>query len=189
MTERNDSTQLYEDVEGRMSRPSLFTVCILEPCCEKTEPGYVPRSKPYYVRTPGWSDSCRHPKREWRKATLTTYETRAAAEEEYYGKAGSGWYTTDGWLFEGQMPPEGERFRIMPIVGTSTSHHEHGRPVEIPFPAIEMAREYAEEYHEYPDSGRRKQSLYNIVGDRDTVVRWSSYDVEVGTELTPGDWA
>ncbi|WP_405824189.1 hypothetical protein OG705_29085 [Streptomyces sp. NBC_00838] len=167
----------------------MFTVCILEPCCEKTEPGYEPIPKPYYVRTPSWSNSCNHPRREQHKATLTSYETRAAADEEYYGKAGSGRYTTDGWLFEGAMPPEGDRFRIMPIVGTLNTHYEYGRPVEIPFPSIEMARAYAEEWHEYPDGRRRKQILFNIIGDQDTRVRWSSYNIATGRELTPGDWA
>ncbi|MFJ5725828.1 hypothetical protein [Streptomyces sp. NPDC093149] len=167
----------------------MFTICILEPCCEKTEPGYTPRPKPVHIRTPGWSDSCNHPMRERRKATITTYEKREPAWEEYYGKAGSGWWTTDGWFFEGEIPPEGERFRIMPIVGSLNTHFEHGRPVEIPFPTIELAREYAEDYHEYPHGERDKQILYNIVGDQDTVVRWSSYTVPVGTELSPGDWA
>ncbi|MFF8283296.1 hypothetical protein ACF06W_11305 [Streptomyces albus] len=167
----------------------MFIVCVLEPCCEKTHPGYVPQPKPYYVRTPGWSDSCNHPRGERRKATLATYEDKAAAEEEYYAKAGGGWCTTDGWFFEGKMPPEGKRFRIMPIVGTLNTHYEHAEPVEIPFPTIQMAREYAGEYHEYPDGARRKHILFNIVGDKDTVVRWSAYNIEIGLELTPGTWA
>lgn len=166
----------------------VFTVCILEPCCEKSEPGYTPRPKPYCVRTPGWADSCNHLRSERRKATITTYKTREQAEVEYQGKA-RGWGSTDGWLYEGEMPPEGARFRIMPIKGTLTTHFWHGEPVEIPFPTIDLAREYAEEYHEYPDGGRHKQILYNIVGDRDTVVRWSSYTVKAGTELAAGDGA
>ncbi|MEW1548457.1 hypothetical protein [Streptomyces tsukubensis] len=166
----------------------VFTVCILEPCCEKSEPGYIPKPKPCYVRTPGWSDSCAHPRSERRKATITEYGTREEAEAEYQGKA-CGWGATDGWLYEGKMPPEGERFRIMPIQGTLTTHFWHGAPVEIPFPTIGLAREYAKEYHEYPDGGRHKQILYNIVGDQDTVVRWSSYTVKAGTELAAGDGA
>ncbi|MFE4335380.1 hypothetical protein ACFRQM_40045 [Streptomyces sp. NPDC056831] len=146
------------------------------------------RSRSTFAR-PGWSDSCNHPKRERRKATITTYEKREAAWEEYYGKAGGGWWTTDGWFFEGEIPSEGERFRIMPIVGSLNTHYEHGRPVEIPFPTIEIAREYAEVHHEYPDGGRRRQILFNIIGDQDTKVRWSSYTVPVGTKLLPGDWA
>ncbi|MGW0881360.1 hypothetical protein [Streptomyces sp. NPDC002671] len=138
------------------------------------------------MRTPGWSDSCNH--REHRKATLTTYETREEAEAEYNGKA-RGWYSTDGWLFDGELPPAGQRFRIMPIGGTLATHYFHGEPVEIPFPTVELAREYAEDWHEYPSGTRNKQILYNIVGDTDTVVRWSSYRVEPGVELTPGDYA
>ncbi|WP_274032613.1 hypothetical protein [Streptomyces sp. MMBL 11-1] len=167
----------------------MFTVCILEPCCEKTEPGYTPMPKPFYVRTPGWSDTCQHKRSERRKATFTVYDDRAMAEREYQGRAGGGWYTTDGYLFEGEMPPEGERFRIMPIRGNLTSGYFHCEPAEIPFPTIETAREYAEDYHEYPSGVRDKQILYNIVGDQDTVVRWSSYRVPVGRELTPGDYA
>ncbi|WP_424863043.1 hypothetical protein [Streptomyces sp. MMS24-I29] len=154
-----------------------------------TEPGYDPGPRPVWNRTPGgWPPNCRHPRSARRKATITTYEDKHAAEAWFNGRA-RGWYSTDGWLFEGGMPPEGERFRIMPIVGSLNTHYEHGRPVEIPFPAIELAREYAEDYHEYPHGGRDKQVLYNIVGDQDTVVRWSSYTVPVGTELSPGDWA
>ncbi|MGW3153770.1 hypothetical protein [Streptomyces sp. NPDC001089] len=167
-----------------------FTVCILQPCCAMTEPGYDPGPRPVWNRAVGgWPPRCGHPSRERRKATITRYEDRAAAEEEYYSKAGGGWYTTDGWIFEGEMPPEGQQFRIMPIVGSLNSHYEYGKPVEIPFPTIEMAQEYAEKHHEYPDGERRKQILYNIVGDQDTRVRWSSYNVEIGRELTSGDWA
>lgn len=121
-------------------------------------------------------------------ATITVYEERKAAEAEYFGKA-RGYHSTDEWIFEGEMPPEGEQFRIMPITGTLCTHHEHGKPVEIPFPTIELAREYAKEYHEYPHGEREMHILFNIVGDQDTRVRWSSYTVPVGTELTPGDWA
>ncbi|MFJ5739982.1 hypothetical protein [Streptomyces microflavus] len=166
----------------------VFTVCILKPCCEKTEPCYKPKPKPHHIRTPGWSDSCDHHRRERRKAMITTYKTREEANAEYQGKA-RGWGATDGWMYEGEMPPEGERFRIMPIKGTLTTHFWHGEPVEIAFPTIDLAREYAEEYHEYPDGNRHKQILYNIVGDQDTVVRWSSYEVRVGTELRADDWA
>ncbi|MFV0135554.1 hypothetical protein ACLGIH_20420 [Streptomyces sp. HMX87] len=123
-----------------------------------------------------------------RVATLTTYQDRAAAEAEYMGKA-RGWYSTDGYMFEGEMPPEGERFRILPIGGSLTTHYYHGEPVEIPFPTIEMAREYAEDWHEYPNAKRYQQILFNIVGDRDTRVRWSSYGVSVGTELEAGAYA
>ncbi|MFB7919518.1 hypothetical protein [Streptomyces sp. NPDC056061] len=123
-----------------------------------------------------------------RKATITTYEDERAAEAWFNGRA-RGRYSTDGWMFEGVMPPEGERFRIMPIVGSLNTHYEHAAPFEIPFPTIAMAREYAEDYHEYPHGGRSKQVLYNIVGDQDTIVRWSSYTVPVGTELSSGDWA
>lgn len=160
----------------------IFTVCILEPCCEKTEPGYTPSPKPYCVRTPGWSDLCNHLRRERRKATIATHTTREEAEAEHQDKAG-------GWTCAGEMPPEGERFRIMPVKGTLAACFWHGEPVEIPFPTIVLAREYAEEYHEYPDGERYKQVLYNIVGDQDTVVRWSSYAVKVGTELRAGYWA
>ncbi|WP_030570081.1 hypothetical protein [Streptomyces aureocirculatus] len=65
----------------------------------------------------------------------------------------------------------------------------HAAPFEIPFPTIEMAREYAEDWHEYPDGNRRKKILFNIVGDQDTIVRWSSYGVSIGHELAAGAYA
>ncbi|MGW1784923.1 hypothetical protein ACWCQQ_38335 [Streptomyces sp. NPDC002143] len=92
-------------------------------------------------------------------------------------------------MFEGVMPPAGERFRIMTTVGSLNTHLEHAAPFAIPFPTVEMAREYAEDWHEYPDALRRKEILFNIVGDQDTIVRWSSYGVSVGHELSAGAYA
>ncbi|NIY68093.1 hypothetical protein [Streptomyces malaysiensis] len=77
----------------------------------------------------------------------------------------------------------------MPIIGSLNTHFEHSSPFEIPFPTVKMARDYAENWHEYPDGHRRKEILYNIVGDQDTIVRWSSYTIPVGTELEAGEWA
>ncbi|WP_329271830.1 hypothetical protein [Streptomyces sp. NBC_01451] len=123
-------------------------------------------------------------------ATLTTHDTQSLAEAWFNGRA-RGWYSTDGWLFDGEMPSEGERFRIVPVGGSlaTARGYLHGAPVEIPFPTIEQAREYAEAYHEYPDGRRHRQVLFNIVGDQDTLVRWSSYGVGIGTELEAGAWA
>lgn len=163
-----------------------FTVCVLEPCCELTEPGYEPGPRPVWNRVPGgWPPRCPHPAP--RVPTLTTHATREAAEAEYAKTRG--WYSTDGWMVEGEIPPEGERFRVMPVVGTLATHYEHSRPRELPFPSIDLAREYAEEWHEWPDGNRHKEVLFNIVGDQDTRVRWSSYRVQIGAELEAGDWA
>lgn len=165
---------------------AVFTVCVLEPCCELTEPGYEPGPRPVGNRTPGgWPPRCTHAAR--RVATLTRHTDRDAAETEYAKT--KGWYSTDGWMFEGEMPPEGERFRIMPMDGTLNTHYEHRAPVDIPFPTIDMARDYAEDWHEWPDGERHKETLFNIVGDTDTRVRWSSYGVRVGAELEAGNYA
>lgn len=118
----------------------VFAVCVLEPCCEKTEPGFTPRPRSYYVRTPGWSDSCNHlrSERERYKATITTYKTPEEAEAEYQCKV-RGWGSTDGWLYEGES-----RRRVSgsgsPIKGTLTTHFWHREPVEIPFPTIDSRR-------------------------------------------------
>lgn len=120
----------------------MFTVMVLEPCCSKTAPGYVPGPKPYYVRTPGWSDTCDHPRDKRRVPVITRHADRESAEAEFAKT--KGWDGTGGWIFEGAMPPEGERHQCV---------------------------------------------LFNIVGDMDTRVRWSSYNGPVGTELTPGDGA
>lgn len=117
----------------------VFAVCVLEPCREKTEPGCTPRPKPYYARTPGWSDSCNHLRSERHKPTITTYKTSEEAAAEYQGKA-RGWGSTMDGCTRGEMPPEGERFRIMLIKGTLTTHFWHGEPVEIPFPTIDWRR-------------------------------------------------
>lgn len=165
---------------------SVFTVCVLEPCCELTEPGYEPGPRPVWNRTPGgWPPRCAHAAR--RVATLTRHTDRESADAEY-GKT-KGWYRLSGWLYEGEMPPAGERFRIMPVGGNLKTHHVHADPVDIPFPSIEIARDYAENWNEWPDGNSHKEILFNIVGDTDTRVRWSSYTVEAGTELTPGEWA
>lgn len=117
---------------------TVFAVCVLEPCCEKTEPGFTPRPRPYYVRTPGWSDSCNHLRSERYKATITTYKTPEEAEAEYQCSV-RGWGSTDGWLYEGES-----RRRVSgsgsPIKGTLTTHFWHGEPVEIPFPTIDSRR-------------------------------------------------
>lgn len=172
-----------QDLKGER----MFTVCILEPCCTLTEPGYDPGPRPVWNRSVnGWPPRCGHSAP--RVATLTTHENQGLAEAWFNGRA-RGWYSTDGWLFEGAMRPEGQRFRIMRIGGSLNTHFIHGDPYEIPFPTIEMAREYAEDWHEYPHGGRDKPILYNVVGDQDTQVRWSSYGVTVGTELGAGAWA
>ncbi|WP_434598192.1 hypothetical protein [Streptomyces sp. A5-4] len=172
-----------QDLKGER----MFTVCILEPCCTLTEPGCDPGPRPVWNRSVnGWPPRCGHPAP--RVATLTTHERQGLAEAWFNGRA-RGWYSTDGWLFEGAMPTEGQRLRIMPILGSLTTHFEHSAPFEISFPTIEMAREYAQDWHEYPDGERRKEILFNIVGDQDTIVRWSSYTVEVGTELEAGAYA
>lgn len=158
-----------------METATVVTVCVLEPCCDNSAPwGEYP-------------ENCRHGRGARRAPVFTTHPTLEAAAPE--AAKLKGWYHLDGYVFEGEMPPEGERFRIMPIIGSLNTHYEHAAPVEIPFPTIEQAREYAEDWHEWPDARRHKEILFNIVGDQDTRVRWSSYTVPVGTELAPGDWA
>lgn len=166
------------------TRGDVVTVMVLEPCCELTEPGYDPGPRPYYSRTPSaWPPRCGHPLK--RVPTFTEHTTLDTARAEFAKTRG--WDSTDGYVFSGAMPPEGERFRIMPVTGSLTSTYGHGAPEEIPFPDVATAALYASQWHEYPDSTRRRHpSLVNIVGDTDTVVRWSSYGVDVGTELSTG---
>lgn len=152
-----------------------FTVMIMEPCCELTEPGYDPGPRPVWNRTPGaWPPRCLH--KDTRVPTYTTHETREAAEAEF-GKT-RGWGALDGYLYEGGMPPEGERFRLVRVGGNGVHGHIHGNPSDAVFPTMEAARKYGER-------GARG-SLLNVVGDRDMRVRWSSYGLPAGTEIEPG---
>lgn len=162
----------------------VITVMVLEPCCERTKPGYDPGPRPVWNRMPGaWPPRCTHGDK--RQVKITQHETREAADREF--AATRGWGGTDGWLFEGAMPPEGERFRIMPVSRTGAGYSEHMQPWEVPFPTVDMAREYAERFAEYPTGERHRHVLYHVVGDQDTRVRWSATGVEVGTELYAGD--
>lgn len=163
----------------------MITVMVLEPCCEKTEPGYDPGPRPVWNRTPGgWPPRCNH--RYEREVKVTQHETRESADREFAKTRG--WRPTDGWLFEGEMPPEGERFRIMPIVGGGGSgFHRHAEPWDIPFPTVGMAQTYAERFSKYPDGRSHRYHLYHVVGDQDTRVRWSATGVPEGTVLHAGD--
>lgn len=153
----------------------VFTVCILEPCCELTRPGYDPGPRPVGNRVPGgWPSRCSHTVRF--VPTLTRHTGRESAEGEY--SKTRGWDALSGWMFPGEMPPEGERFRIMPVI-MAGEWHKHGEPWNVPFPTVELAVEYAEE----------RLQFFNVVGDTDTVIRFSPYNVKVGTEIFPGDMA
>lgn len=163
----------------------IVTVMVLEPCCHMTEPGYDPGPRPVYNRTPGaWPPRCGHPVP--RVPTFTEHAQLDTVRAEFAKTRG--WGSTDGYVYNGVMPPEGERFRIMPVGGSlsSVDGYRHRAPWEIDFPTVDVATLYASQYHEYTNAQRyRYESLVNIVGDRDTVVRWSSYGVETGVELTP----
>lgn len=77
-------------------------------------------------------------------------------------------------------------FRLMSVGGTLNTHYFHCAPFALEFPTVDAARAYAGEWNDYPDDRRRKLILFNVVGPDDTVVRWSSYGVREGMELTPG---
>lgn len=178
-THQERSTVLEVTCKGCLRTvDGTVTVMVLEPCCAMTEPGYDPGPRPVYNRIPGgWPPRCRHcvP----RVPTFTSHTELETVRAEFAKTRG--WGSTDGYVHNGVMPPEGERFRIMPVDG-----YRHGAPWEIGFPTVDVARRWAAQWHDYPD-GKRYQypSLVNVVGDRDTVVRWSSYGIEPGTELTP----
>lgn len=152
----------------------VVTVMVLEPCCDLGAP---------------WSnypENCPHVRDNQRVPTFTEHTDLQSVRREWAKTRG--WGSTDGYLFNGRMPAEGERFRIMPVGGslTSVEGFTHTEPWAIDFPTVEAARAYADAWHEYTDGNRRRySSLVNIVGDRDTVVRWSSYGVRVGTVLEP----
>ncbi|MEU1552203.1 hypothetical protein ABZ517_05700 [Streptomyces scabiei] len=153
-----------------------ITVVVMEPCCEKSAPDYEPPPRPYYVRGPWSPTACGHiPKRI---PTITVHETRESADPEYAKTIG--WHALPGYLYEGEFPPEGERFRIMRVAGSLSTDrgYFHAQPGRLVFPTAELATEYAE---------KRRISLYNIVGDTDTVVRLSSYGMQVGRELIAGE--
>ncbi|MFH9731816.1 hypothetical protein [Streptomyces sp. NPDC017260] len=154
-----------------------ITVVVMEPCCEMSEPDYDPGPRPVWNRIPGgWPPRCNHG--EKRVLSITEHETRETADPEFAKTLG--WYASPGYEFEGKMPPEGERFRIMGVAGTlsSAEGYTHARPGRMVFPTVELAMEYAE---------KKRTVLYNIVGDQDTVVRLSSYRMQVGRELIAGD--
>jgi hypothetical protein len=151
----------------------VIYVLIMEPCCEKSAPWYVPQPQPYYVRTPGWSDSCDHTDK--RVPVLTEHADAEGARERHSLTLGS--RCLEGWMWEGDLPPEGERFRITSVGGSHLTGLLHGKPSDMWFPTADLAREHV---------NRQRESLYNIVGDRDMVVRWSSYNLPVGTALEVG---
>ncbi|MFJ2420175.1 hypothetical protein [Streptomyces brevispora] len=159
--------------------PIRFTVVVMEPCCEKTAPDYDPGPRPYWNQSVGgWPPRCIHA--EKRMLNISEHMTRESADPEYAKTLG--WGALQGYLYEGVMPPEGERFRIMHVKGSFSSAcgHFHGPPSSLVFPTAEFAAEYAE---------KARGILYNVVGDTDTVVRLSSYRVEVGRCLEPGEQA
>ena len=152
-----------------------FTAVMIDPCCPLSAPDYDPGPRPVWNRSPGgWPPRCMHAQRT--VLAVTEHETESLAENWRAGREGL-YATADGYVFEGVMPPEGERFRIMRTGGNLTSGYIHAQPSVLEFPSVDLAREYA---------GTRRLSLYSIVGDTDTRVRWSSYRVPVGTELQEG---
>ena len=156
----------------------VVTVMVLEPCCDNGAPwGEYP-------------ENCPHARNNQRIPTFTEHTQLDTVRAEFAKTRG--WGSTDGYVYNGGMPPEGERFRIMPVVGSlsSVDGYQHATPWEIDFPTVDVAKLYASQYHEYTNAQRyRYESLVNIVGDQDTVVRWSSYGVEPGVELTPHEYA
>ncbi|MEV5264774.1 hypothetical protein [Streptomyces werraensis] len=110
--------------------------------------------------------------------TITEHTSEESAEAEY--SKTRGWGAVPGYRFEGKMPPEGQRFRLMYVAG-SLNHpdgYTHARPGTLVFPTAEAAERWAE---------KKRIALYNVVGDQDTVVRLSSYGMQVGRELIVGD--
>lgn len=157
-----------------MSNLTAFTVVLLVPCCEKSAPDYNPGPRPVWNRIPGgWPPRCLHANK--RLLTITEHPTRASAEPEYAMTLG--WFSLTGYLYEGVMPPEGERFRIMKVAGSLSFGYFQKEPGKLVFPTAEFAMEWAE---------KKRHSLYNIVGDTDTRVRLSSYGLPTGVELEPG---
>lgn len=158
---------------------AVLTVVIMEPCCKKSAPDYDPGPCPVWIRFPhSWPPRCTHA--EKRVLTITEHTTRESADPEYAKTLG--WDALTGYLYEGAMPPEGERFRIMSVAGSLSNRYGyfHTKPSLLVFPTAEFAAEWAE---------KNRRSLYNIVGDQDTRVRLSSYGVPVGGELEVGDQA
>ncbi|MDW6058158.1 hypothetical protein SAZ11_08650 [Streptomyces sp. FXJ1.4098] len=154
-----------------------LTVVVMEPCCEKSEPDYDPGPRPVWHRFPAeWPPRCNHWPR--RVLNISEHAARETADAEFAKTLG--WHALPGYQFEGKMPPEGERFRIMYVGGSLTRRkgYTHSEPGRMVFPTAERAMEYAEE---------KRIALYNIVGDQDTIVRLSSYGMQVGRELIVGE--
>lgn len=189
LTRHGHSTVLSVTCKRCLSaRGDVVTVMVLEPCCGMTEPGYDPGPCPAYNRTPGaWPPRCGHP--DPRVPTFTEHTDLESVRAEFTKTRG--WGSTDGYVFNGVMPPDGERFRIMPVGGslTSVDGYRHMPPWPIAFPTVEVAQAYAADWREYTDGNRyRYSSLVNVVGDQDLTVRWSSYGLD-GVDLAPYDYA
>jgi len=152
-----------------------FTAVVIDPCCALSAPDYDPGPRPVWNRTPGgWPPRCLHADKKVQ--AITEHDTESLADNWRAGRDAR-YSTADGYTFEGVMPPEGERFRIMGTGGDLVGGYFHARPSVLEFPTVQRAREYAE---------MRRMSLFNIVGDTDTAVRWSSYRVTVGRDLEVG---
>lgn len=152
-----------------------FTAVMLDPCCLLSDPNHDPGPRPVWNRIPGgWPPRCMHADK--RVQVIAEHGTESLADNWRAGRDGLH-HTADGYVFEGVMPPEGERFRIVRSGGGGVNGYVYSVPSVLEFPSVDVAREYAR---------ARRLSLYNIVGDTDTRVRWSSYRVPVGTELEAG---
>lgn len=153
-----------------------FTVLLMEPCCEMSADDYDPGPRPVWNRTPGgWPPRCGHADK--RVPVLTVHTDKAEAEARHAETLG--WGGLKGWIFEGEMPPEGERFRIAGVGGSLSSSRGYysAGPGRMEFPTVEFAREYAE---------KTRTILFNIIGDTDLTVRWSSYGYRIGMDIDPG---
>jgi hypothetical protein len=167
-----------------MTMPETFTTMVLEPCCEKSEPGYTPPPIPYYVRTPG-SDWGRCTHKNQRVPVVASHLSREAANRQLASWVG-GWYGTDGWLAPGVM---GETFHLQPVGGTLNTHYYYLPPLLLlPFPTVELACEWAERFHEYPDGKRHQYVLYNVTDSQGLTV-YSTHRATLGIGYEYGDWA
>lgn len=154
----------------------MFTVLLMEPCCEISADGYDPGPRPVWNRIPGgWPPRCQHADK--RVPVITTHTDRAEAEARHAHTRG--WGSLAGWIYEGEMPPVGERFRICGVGGSLSSARGYYalEPGVMEFPTVDVAREFMD---------AKRASLYNIVGDTDLTVHWSSYGRETGSQIEPG---
>jgi hypothetical protein len=147
-----------------------WTVCVLEPCCEVSAPWYVGTGRCFHIdkRTP----------------VVTVFDNEGTADQEA-GKI-RGHYSLGGWIVRGDFPEPG--FRVQPVGGSSVHGHFYGAVSTVPFPTVEAAEKYAEDWNEWTDGARRKLVLYNVT-DTDGMTVWSSFGARTGWARVTGDMA